>query len=143
MLGLEKLEGKAAFFLGTALFLILAGIALFVWGHHSGSVLTSAEDAKKLNACTIQNTALAQAVKTDASTIMGLKAANAQTADAANANVTDLRKTVATLTQQLAQQKAETSARDKKLQGVKNGDKKADAWGNPPIPDSVLDIMRQ
>lgn len=143
MLGLEKLEGKATFFLGSALFLVLAGIGLFAWGHHSGSVLTSAEDAKKLNTCTIQNAALAQAIKTDAATIVGLKTANEQTVDAANANVADLRKTVATLTQQLAQQKADFADRNKKLEGVKNGDKKADAWGNPPIPDSVLDILRQ
>lgn len=142
MLGLEKLEGKATFFLGSALFLVLAGIGLFAWGHHSGSVLTSAEDAKKLNTCTIQNAALAEAVKADAATIKGLKAANVQAADAANANADDLRKTVATLTQQLAQQKADFADRNKKLEGVKHGDKKAGAWGDPPIPDSLLDIMR-
>lgn len=139
---LETIEAKLIAS-GVAL-LMLGGIVLgiFIWGHHTGSVSQSNADNKKVSACTLQNAALAQVVKTDAATIDGLKQANAQTAAAAEANETDLKKSVAELSAQLAQSQSQYDQRQKKLQGLVRNDKNSAKWANTPVPADIIDLLR-
>lgn len=135
----EKLEAKGIVFLVMLLIQIVGGIALVLWGHHLGSTADMAKVAK----CTLQNSALAEAIKTDAATIVGLKQANAATASAAEVNETQLKASVADLTNKLAQSQANSNRRQKNLQSAVDHDKTSSQWANTPVPPAILDILRQ
>lgn len=138
----EKLEAKIVAFLIAVVVLIAVGVGIFVWGHRSGSESQAKSDSKKVTVCTAQNAALAQAIKTDAATISGLKETNAAMAAEANTNEADLKKSVADLTIQLAQVQAAYSKKQKALKDAVNHDKTTSQWANTPVPPALLDILR-
>lgn len=138
---LEKLEGKILILLIILLVLVLSGIGLFVWGHHTGSVNQSNADSKHVMTCDNQNAALAQAIKTDAATIRGLKEANAATAAAAEVNETQLKASVTDLSNKLAQLR---SGFDKKHQALKEtrNDSNSAKVGNAVLPADILSVLQ-
>lgn len=140
---LETLQAKLISAGVMLVVLLLLLLASFVWGHHVGSTSQSESDAKKLTACTVQNVALAQAIKTDAATITGLKQANAEFAASAAANEADLKKSVAELTTKLAHNRAVDGKKQAELKGVVKNDKASSQWANLPVPPAILDILRQ
>lgn len=140
---LEKLEGKVIAFLIALGVIACICLLVWLWGHHVGSAHQAAADAKKLTTCSTQNVALAQAIKTDAATIEGLKEANATMAATASANEAGLKQSVAKLTAKLAQSKTAYAKRQKSLRGVVKNDKASSQWAVTPVPPAILDILRQ
>lgn len=137
----EKLEGKLLIIAIILLVLVLAGIGLFVWGHHTGSINQSNADDKKVTACTAQNAALAQAIKTDASTIDGLKQANASAAAAATANEKQLQASLVDLQNKIAQTQVDFGKKHQTLKATHN-DQSSAKVGNTALSADILSVLQ-